>query len=141
MSSAFIPPRRQVSSEVFSLLVYNNHKYRLSLMNLKGQEYSSTDDKVANFKHDEDVVGVDRLQAWEIMFNKHVRSIQSFIKRAVKIKTEDPDKPWQEIFNDIAVSEPIEGRVADIQNYLDLFLGLLYERGWDRTLVDESTGG
>jgi hypothetical protein len=81
------------------------------LMETKGVEYSNDHDALANFKdpaHAE--IGVDKYQAWAVLFNKHMSAIRSFMRKG-------------EVMSD----EPIEGRVDDALVYLVLFKCLLFD--------------
>lgn len=117
---------------------------RKILIGKGGNEYNSNDDRTVNFKNDEKEVGIDRLQAWMLVFNKQVRAVQSFVRRVVEEDQRrrsipnahgddfNPEHPryWRSIVESLELSEGIELRAADIMNYLDLLFALLEERGY-----------
>jgi len=81
------------------------------LLKTKGADYTRhSADRLANFKRNAEAVGVDPLIVWAIYAGKHWDAVMAFIKSG---KTE---------------SEPIEGRLDDLHNYLYLLEGLVEER-------------
>ena len=86
-------------------------KIESELLNQKGSEYASDADALANFKGQAVDLGVDPLVVCSVLMNKHYRSIQSYIRKGGKTSS----------------NEPIEGRVADMRNYLFLMLCLIEE--------------
>lgn len=80
-----------------------------SLRESKGVEYSNSDDANANFRSDLDI-GIDEISSLSVFANKHYRAIRSFV-RTRKIK-----------------SEPIQGRIHDLINYLLILLSMLEKR-------------
>ena len=78
-----------------------------SLMAAKGRDYRAGDpDLLANFKREAVRAGVTPLQVWLIYINKHHSAICSYVRSGGQNE-----------------SEPIEGRFADMLNYL--YLGWL----------------
>lgn len=76
----------------------------------KRVEYTGdSDDALNNFKRIANRLGMSPLQVWAVYFNKHVDSVNTFIKG-----------------ND-AVSEPMGSRFADMLNYLFLGIALIIE--------------
>lgn len=84
---------------------------KLKLRTNKGQEYTRGDDDVlANFKRVGAGVGIIPLKVWWIYFHKHVDALANFIRTGAE-----------------ASDEGIEGRIDDLQVYLDLGRGLIKE--------------
>jgi hypothetical protein len=75
----------------------------------KGIEYSNDADINANFKSDLDI-GISPEVSCMVFANKHYRAIRSFIKSGTTL------------------SENIEGRIADLINYLLILGSLIRER-------------
>jgi hypothetical protein len=81
----------------------------MKLLVTKGSEYASDHDALANFKDQARDVGVSPLVVLSVLMNKHYRSLQSYIRAGGKTKS----------------NEPIEGRIADLRNYLALMAFLI----------------
>ena len=78
----------------------------------KGREYvRGSTDRLANFKRIGDDLNLDPLEVWYVYFKKHFDALVSFI-----------------VFGKESSSEGIEGRIDDMQVYLDLLRGLVHER-------------
>ena len=80
-----------------------------ALRNTKGKEYSTESDSLSNFKKDM-AVGVTSYQSLGILLNKHMRSIESFIRTRYVLS-----------------DEPILGRINDAINYLFLLRCLIMD--------------
>ena len=80
------------------------------IMMSKGEAYSGQEDKLGNFKRCGKLAGVDTKRAWFIYFAKHFDSLSSYIR------------------GEYVDSEPIEGRIIDLINYLFLFYALIKEK-------------
>ena len=82
----------------------------------KGREYTrDNEDRLDNFKRHAETLGVDPLLIWAVYFNKHVDSVNVYIR--------DQQRGTPRL-----MSEPIEGRIHDSIVYLMLLLGLLRDR-------------
>lgn len=77
------------------------------ILHRKGQDYGGTAEANANFREIASDCGIGVFQVWYCYFNKHLRALKSYIS------------------GDWAESEPIEGRIYDLCNYLLIFLTLL----------------
>jgi hypothetical protein len=88
-------------------------------MNTKGAEYSGSDDKFANFKRLAAMQGLPIESIWLTYCTKHFDSIVSFVKKRNQGKT------VAEI--EAGLSEPIEGRILDMINYLAILRGMIIE--------------
>ena len=76
----------------------------------KREEYTGqSQDILYNFKRIADRLGMSPLQVWAVYFNKHVDSVNTFIK------------------GEASVSEPMSSRFADMLNYLFLGICLIIE--------------
>lgn len=95
----------------FNQIVRQAEDRKLALRQNKGTEYTRGDDDVlANFKRVSAGVGLSPLQVWWVYFHKHVDALASFVRLGVE-----------------ASDEGIEGRIDDLQVYLDLCRGLVAE--------------
>ncbi len=76
----------------------------------KREEYTGqSQDILYNFKRIAERLGMSPLQVWAVYFNKHVDSVNTFIK------------------GEASVSEPMGSRFADMLNYLFLGIALIIE--------------
>lgn len=92
---------------------------RQVIMDTKGAEYAGSEDKFANFRRIAGHYGVPVELVWAIYCEKHWDSIRSFIKKRVQ------GLNVSEI--EAGLSEPIDGRIADAENYLDILKGIVDE--------------
>lgn len=88
-----------------------------TIRDTKGREYARDQDRLANFKEIAYEVGITPLQTWFVHFEKHMRSIKSYVRT-------------ERVFSD----EGIEGRIVDTITYLLLLYGLIKEIDNDRLL-------
>lgn len=95
----------------FLQLIENQYHHLVDLTRTKGEEYSRSDDQLANFKRNAADLNLTPEQIWAVYFNKHIDSIKSYIA--------NPSKP---------LSEPIEGRINDAILYLLLFKAIVIEK-------------
>lgn len=82
----------------------------MDIMKTKGEAYSGVEDKLGNFKRCAKLAGVDIKKAWYIYFVKHFDALSSYIRGEYKD------------------SEPIQGRIQDLINYLFLLYAILEEQ-------------
>lgn len=90
-----------------------------SIRNSKGKDYSEDNDRLSNFKTIAKELGVKPSLVWAVYFRKHIDAIMKHTREG---QTE---------------SEPIEGRLADVLNYILLYYGLIKESAQDHTKVLE----
>lgn len=84
---------------------------KLKLRIDKGAEYTRGDsDVLANFKRHAQGIGLNPMQVWFIYLAKHIDAVASYCNTGRE-----------------SSNEPIEGRVDDIEVYMMLFRGLVYE--------------
>lgn len=77
----------------------------ISILSVKGKDYTiGNDDKLHNFKTAGEFNELSQMQVLGVYFYKHVSAIFAYIKA-----------------NGQTESEPIEGRIADVINYMLLF--------------------
>jgi len=101
-----------MKNDEFYILVEQWFKERKEIMVPKGVEYTiSSDDKLANFKRVATRVGLNPLNVAMIYTLKHVDSLCNFVKTGKE-----------------ASDEGIEGRIMDIQNYMDLIRAIILEQ-------------
>ncbi len=84
------------------------------LMVVKGGEYAADNDRLANFREASRRTGLTPAQVLLVYLDKHYSAICNNIKDATQGTTR-------------AKSEPIEGRIHDMINYLILYKALLAE--------------
>ncbi len=78
----------------------------------KGKEYTAgSRDRLANFKRSALKSNVSVFQAWHVLFDKHLGSIESFVK-------------CEQTFSD----ESMRSRITDCITYLLLFEGLISDK-------------
>lgn len=95
--------RQEIMREVFARVQ--------GVADAKAVDYASKTDTLANFKELALVTGVTPFEVWRVLFMKHVVSVI----RAIK----------QNPCNPVTITEPIDGRIDDLLNYLVLFLCLV----------------
>jgi hypothetical protein len=97
-----------------------------ALQAVKGGEYASDDDRLANFKEAGKRLSTLPEQVLLVYLDKHYASICNFVRDLAAHRT----RPR---------SEPIEGRVDDMIIYLLLFKALLEERKEAAATLTQST--
>lgn len=95
---------------------------RFVVCDRKSVDYASASDRLENFKRISSLSNLDQLEVWLVYFMKHILAIANYVKNG---KTE---------------SEPIEGRIDDAQNYLDLLRAFVVEIERDTQALEESDG-
>lgn len=87
---------------------------RLAILNAKGPEYTRRNNKLAhaNMEKVGEFINLSPLQVWQVYFVKHIEAIFNYIECHVN---EIP----------MPLSEPIEGRIYDAQNYLELLHAMI----------------
>ena len=99
-----------------NLVAFQHHcaelaEQRKEIVDAKRPEYTEGDvDVLNNFKTIAKELDTDPLQVWYVYFRKHIASIGQYCK----------DQNRQ--------SEPIDGRICDAMNYLELFYGLIKDK-------------
>ena len=102
----------------YELAVQRLTETRHEIVNAKRPAYTASDiDVLINFKRGAEAAGVRPLQAWWILFHKHMEAIRSRVK--------NPDGKQ---------AEPMIGRFADAINYLELGYALMVEEEQIATL-------
>jgi len=81
----------------------------MKIMDSKGLAYSGLEDKLGNFKRCAALSGLTPKQVWFVYFIKHYDALTSYIR------------------GEYSDSEPIEGRIQDLINYLFLLYGIIKE--------------
>jgi len=81
----------------------------IEIMKSKGIAYSGRDDKFGNFKRVAKNLCMEPEQVWYVYFAKHLDSLSAWLR------------------GDYVDSEPIEGRIKDLINYLLLLYGMIEE--------------
>lgn len=85
----------------------------IPILETKGPDYSSNDDINSNFPTAAERMreGIDKYDVWHIYFHKHMSALETWLEDK-KVK-----------------SEPIEGRIADIINYLIILWSMAIDDG------------
>lgn len=81
---------------------------------LKGREYAGSADRLANFKRNAELSGVDPLTVLHIYMAKHWDSFSTYVR---DMQAKQPRE----------LSEPIEGRLHDLINYAVLAVALIMD--------------
>ena len=100
----------------FKSLMENTFSNIRVLTDGKGEEYSRSDDQLANFKRSAAEAGITPLQVWTVFYNKHADAIKDYIRKRSVLSADE-----------IRTSEPIECRIDDAILYLCLLKGILRE--------------
>ena len=92
---------------------------RSTMADNKSREYAKDADRLANFKEVSAQIGIDPLAVAGVYWYKHVAAVQTFIRRVAS----------GESVADVveSLSEDIEGRIMDCQEYLDIIAALIQE--------------
>lgn len=96
----------------FQQLLDKTFQHIRQLTASKGEEYSHSDDQLANFKRYAVDTGIPVIAVWSVLFGKHMDSIKSYVHDAQKVPI-------------YAGSEPIEGRIDDTILYLCLLKAIV----------------
>lgn len=99
-----------MKNKEFYTLTDELYKLCLEIMKSKGEAYSGQEDKLGNFKRVAKSLAMTPYQVWYVYFAKHLDSLASWIRQEYKD------------------SEPIEGRIKDLINYLFLLHALIIEK-------------
>lgn len=104
-----------MNSDHFSKLIADTFQESINILNTKGAEYRNGSSNVlANFERGAELAGVHPLQIALIYLSKHYDALSSYIKAVSAGRT--PKK----------LSEPIEGRIHDLINYLLFIKAIIY---------------
>lgn len=107
-----------MTNEVYVNLVEHHTSQRREMSQVKGDEYANDNDRLMNFKRNAKALGVTPEMILMVYAEKHFSAIQNYVKRGCP-------------YNDPKTSEPILGRIYDLQNYMDLLIALLVEKHED----------
>lgn len=100
-----------MNEEKYNQTVENLRAACSSIVSSKRPGYTSSDnDVLINFKQAARDAGITPLQAWLVLFNKHVSSIKAYVKNPAGVQ-----------------AEPMIGRFADAINYLELGYALMLD--------------
>ena len=109
------------SDELYKLINEELLPDCMEIMKSKGEAYSGQEDKLGNFKRCAKLAGVGIKKAWFIYFVKHLDALSSYVRGEYKD------------------SEPIDGRIKDLINYLFLLYGIIKENSLSfKTLSNKS---
>jgi len=103
-----------MDNKEFTTLVERTQQETSALLISKGMEYAGSEDRLANFKRGAALTGTTPLQCCFIYMSKHYDSLSTYIKKDAA-------------GFDQHLSEPIEGRINDIINYMFIMKGLIQE--------------
>lgn len=110
----------------FEALCEEIQRDTVDILVLKGREYAGSADRLANFKRNAALSGVDPLTVLHVYMAKHWDSFSTFVRDTQK--GEVPE-----------LSEPIRGRLYDLINYAVLAIALIEDgqklRGGDAASV------
>jgi hypothetical protein len=111
--------RQSMINDDYRELRANRFERRAVMADSKSNEYAKNDDRLANFKEVSRQLGVDPLAVAGVYWYKHVAAVQTFIRRV------ESGESVEEV--EASLSEPIEGRIMDCQEYLDIIAALIQE--------------
>ena len=98
-----------MTRDQFLSMMHDDFEKVVKINETKGHDYAGEEDALRNFKEQAVEAGITSAQVWAVLFGKHLKAIQTFVREG-----------------DVA-SEPIEGRIHDGIPYLFLLLGLIRE--------------
>ena len=75
----------------------------------KGEEYSNSDDQLANFKRGAERTGLTPQQVWSVLYHKHMDAIDHYVRTGRTL------------------SEDLDGRINDAIHYLLLLKALYHD--------------
>lgn len=113
------PDPTKYSNSRWEKLIASTFEHIQFLAKTKGEEYSGTIDRLANFRRYALALGLTKEQILMVYAGKHWDSITTFVK-------EQADTSGALMRT---LSEPISGRVDDLIVYLLLFKAMLEENG------------
>lgn len=102
-----------MTNPTFKQMRHRHTWTRFKMCDKKSEDYAAESDRLINFKRTSAGLAIPAEMVLMIFATKHFDAINSFVRAGGK-----DDR-----------SEPIIGRIYDLQNYLDLLLGLIEERG------------
>jgi hypothetical protein len=102
-----------MTNPTFKQMRHRHTWTRFKVCDKKSEDYAAESDRLMNFKRTGAGLSLPPETVLMIFATKHFDAINSFVRAGGK-----DDR-----------SEPIIGRIYDLQNYLDLLLGLIEERG------------
>lgn len=85
---------------------------RYIMCDKKAEDYSGEEDRLLNFKRTGDTLGIPSEKVLMIFARKHWDAVEAFVKAGGVDNR----------------SEPIIGRIYDLQNYMDLLIALIEEK-------------
>jgi hypothetical protein len=98
-----------MTKEDFAHLLKLTYLDLQKLTESKGEEYSRSDDQLANFKRGAEENDIPQEKVLMVYLSKHMDAIRSWVKNGVEL------------------SEPIEGRILDAILFLILLRAMVYE--------------
>ena len=104
-----------MKQEEFNKIIETTWSAISKLLVEKGGEYAGDRDRLENFKRNGIQLQVPPELIWAVYYNKHHDAIMQYIQDVKNKKTRTR-------------SEPLDGRIDDMINYLLLFKGLLIDR-------------
>lgn len=87
----------------------------VDILVLKGREYAGSDDRLANFRRNAALTGVEPLTILHVYMAKHWDSFSTFVRDTQKGEVGE-------------LSEPIRGRLYDLINYAVLAIALIEDK-------------
>ena len=102
-----------MTNPTFKQMRHRHTWTRFKMCDKKSEDYASDADRLANFKRTGAALGLAPEVVLMIFATKHFDAVNAFVRGGAEDNR----------------SEPIVGRIYDLQNYLDLLLGLVEEGG------------
>lgn len=104
-----------MNQKEFEALCQQIQRDTTDILILKGREYAGSADRLANFKRNAELSGVDPLTVLHVYMAKHWDSFSTFVRDNQKGEVGE-------------LSEPIRGRLYDLINYAVLAIALIEDR-------------
>lgn len=99
----------------FEALCKEIQRDTVDILVLKGREYAGSEDRLANFRRNAALTGVEPLTILHVYMAKHWDSFSTFVRDNQKGEVGE-------------LSEPIRGRLYDLINYAVLAIALIEDR-------------
>lgn len=104
-----------MNQKEFEALCQQIQRDTTDILILKGREYAGSADRLANFKRNAELSGVDPLTVLHVYMAKHWDSFSTYVR---DMQAKQPRE----------LSEPIEGRLHDLINYAVLAVALIQDK-------------
>jgi hypothetical protein len=103
-----------MKNELYESIKKQRFEARTRMAQGKAKEYAKDEDRLYNFKKVGQLLDLEPITVAGVLWCKHVFSVLTYIKKNQRKQEHQ-------------LSEPIEGRIQDAQEYLDIIAALITE--------------